>query len=131
MGQKVCKKPAEQEVKFVAGNNDEMAYAFPPPVTSEDAEDQLISLAVGLAKQRLQDGTASNQLVAEILRLGTTKERLQKEKLRKENELLRAKTDSLRSQQNTEALYSKVLDALKSYGPSFYDPEYEEDEYDL
>lgn len=115
----------------MAGENDEMDYSFPPPVTSEDAEDQLISLAVGLAKQRLQDGTASNQLVAEILRLGTTKERLQKEKLRKENELLRAKTESLKSQQNTEAFYARVLDALKSYGPSFYDTEYEEDEYDL
>lgn len=115
----------------MAGDDEAMDYTFPPPLTAEDAEDQLISLAVGLAKQRLQDGTASNQLVAEILRLGTTKERLQKEKLRKENELLRAKTDSLRSQQNTEAFYSRVLDALKSYGPSFYDTEYEEDEYDI
>ena len=52
----------------------------PPAITPQDREDQLIALAVDLAEQRLRDGTASNQLIAEIMKLGTTKERLQKEK---------------------------------------------------
>ena len=115
----------------MAGMSEDSNYDILPPMTAEDAEDQLVSLAVGLARQRLQDGTASNQLIAEIIRMGTTKERLQKEKLRKENELLKAKTESLKSQQNSEAFYSEVLKALKSYGPSFYETEFEDDDYDM
>lgn len=105
-------------------------YELLPPVTIEDAEDQLVSLAFGLAKQRLQDGSASNQLIAEILRMGTAKEKLQKEKLRKENELLRAKTESLKSQKTTEEFYSRVLNSLHSYGPQYYTTD-EDEEYEL
>lgn len=101
----------------------------PLPFTAEEAEDQLISLAVNLAMERLQDKTASNQLIAEVLKLGTTKERLQKEKLRKENELLRAKTEALQSQKSSETFYSQVLEALHSYAPSIYNPD-AEDEYE-
>ena len=88
----------------------------PPAMTPEDREDQLISLAVDLAEQRLRDGTASNQLIAEIMKLGTTKERLQKEKLQRENEMLRAKTKALQAQEQSNQLYSQVLDAIRSYG---------------
>ena len=102
----------------------------PLPFTAEEAEDQLISMAVNLARKRLQDETASNQLIAEILRLGTTKERLQKEKLKKENELLRARTEALKSQQSTEAFYGKVLSALHSYAPNIYSAEDEDEDYD-
>lgn len=102
----------------------------PLPMSAEDAEDQLISLAVNLALERLQDGSASNQLISEILKLGTQKERLQKEKLKKENELLRAKTEALKSQKNSEEFYAKVLDAIHSYAPSIYNPDIDED-YEL
>ena len=99
----------------------------PLPFTAEEAEDQLISLAYGLAMKRLRDETASNQLIAEVLKLGTTKERLQKEKLKKENELLRARTEALNSQKSSEEFYSKVLNALHSYAPSIYNPDVEDD----
>lgn len=95
-------------------------YRAPLPITAEEAEDQLISLATNLAISRLQDGTASNQLIAEILKLGTTKERLQKEKLRMENEHLRAKTEAIQSQRNTEEFQARVLKALHTYAPSDY-----------
>lgn len=107
----------------------EEQYREPLPFTIEEAEDQMTSLAVNLAISRLKDGTASNQLIAEIIRAGSSKERLQKEKLKKENDLLRAKTEAIKSQKNTEEFYSRVLDALKSYAPSIYNPE-AEDDYD-
>lgn len=87
----------------------------PPALTVEDREDQLIALAVNLAERRLLDGTASNQLIAEIMKLGTTKERLQKEKLKRENEMLRAKTEAMEAQRQTNELYQKALDAMRSY----------------
>lgn len=92
------------------------ARGDPPALTPEDREDQLISLAVDLAEQRLRDGTASNQLIAEIMKLGTTKERLQKEKLQRENEMLRAKTKVLQAQEQSNQMYAQVLDAIRSYG---------------
>lgn len=61
------------------------------------------------------DGTASNQIVAHYLKLGSTRERLEKEKLQKENELLRARTESLQSAKNMEELYKNALDAMRIY----------------
>ena len=92
-----------------------VSYSEPPAITPEDREDQLIALAVDLAEQRLRDGTASNQLIAEIMKLGTTKERLQKEKLQRENEMLRAKTEAIEAQKHTDEIYRKALDAMRSY----------------
>lgn len=105
------------------------AISFDPPaITSQDREDQLIALAVDLAEQRLRDGTASNQLIAEIMKLGTTKERLQKEKLQRENEMLRAKTEAIEAQKHTDEIYKKALNAMRSYaGLGAYEDEYEDD----
>lgn len=116
------------QVKSVEQEKSGVDYQAPLPFTAEETEDELILLASKLARQRLMDGTASNQLVAEILRLGTAKERLQKEKLRKENELLAAKTGAIQSQRNTDAFQQEVLRAIKSYAPPSYIEE--EDDYD-
>lgn len=86
-----------------------------PALTPEDREDQLIALAIDLAEKKLMDGTASNQIVAHYLKLGSTRERLEKEKLQKENELLRAKTESLQSAKNMAELYKNALDAMRIY----------------
>lgn len=107
--------------------HNDLKYSPPLPFTAEEAEDQLINSAVNLAMKRIKDETASNGLLAEIIKLGTVKERLQKEKLRKENDLLRAKTEAIKSQKNTEEFYSRVLDALHSYAPSIYSPEVDDD----
>lgn len=102
-------------------------YRAPLPFTAEEAEEELLFLATNLARQRLIDGTASNQLISEIIKQGTTKERLQLEKLRKENELLMAKTEAIQSQKNTEEFHARVLRALHSYAPTIYSMEDEDD----
>lgn len=115
-------------------DDEAVAIASAPAMTPEDREDQLIALATDLAEQRLRDGTASNQLIAEIMRLGTTKERLQKEKLQRENEMLRAKTEAIMAQKSTDQLYKRALDAMRTYAgygsSSTFDDydEYDEDE---
>lgn len=86
-----------------------------PAMTAEDREDQLIALAYDVAEERLRDRTASNQLIAEIMKLGTTKERLQKEKLQRENEMLRVKTEAIESGKYTEELYTQAIIAMRSY----------------
>ena len=86
-----------------------------PGKTLEARENQLISLAVDLAEQQLSAGTASSQVITHYLKLGSSMERLEKEKLRQENELLKAKTEALQSAKKTEELYKDALNAMRSY----------------
>ena len=92
-----------------------MARRRAPATTIEARENQLISLAVDLAERQLAEGTASSQVITHYLKLGTTKERLEKEKLEKENELLKAKTEAIQSAKRVEELYRDALNAMKSY----------------
>ena len=86
-----------------------------PALSPEARENQLISLAVDLAEKQLQEGTASSQVITHYLKLGSTKERLEKEKLEEENKLLRAKTENLKSQKRVEELYSEAIKAMRNY----------------
>lgn len=88
----------------------------PPARTVEARENQLIEAAVNLAEKQLSDGTASAQVITHYLKLGSTKERLEKEKLARENELLQAKTEALQSAKRIEDLYANALKAMRSYG---------------
>lgn len=95
-----------------------------PSPTPEGRENQLITLAIDLAEKQLMEGTASSQVITHYLKLGSTKERLEREKLAKETELLSAKRDRLKSEERLEALYEKALDAMKEYSM----PEDDEDD---
>ena len=84
-------------------------------MTPEARENQLVSLAVDLAEKQLLEGTASSQVITHYLKLGTTKHKAEMEKLERENELLRAKTESLQSAKRIEELYEEALRAMKNY----------------
>lgn len=86
-----------------------------PALTPEAEENQMISLAHDLVKQRLIDGTASSQETTHFLKLGSTKHKLEMQKLEEENKLLRAKTESIQSQKKVEELYLEALNAMRSY----------------
>ena len=86
-----------------------------PALTPEARENQLVSLAVDLAEKQLLEGTASSQVITHYLKLGTTKHKAEMEKLERENELLRAKTESLQSAKRIEELYEEALRAMKNY----------------
>lgn len=86
-----------------------------PAATAEARENQLIALAVDLAEKKLLDGTASSQVIAHYLKLGSTRMMLEKEKLRKENDLLEAKTSAIKSAERTEELYQNAIEAMRLY----------------
>ena len=79
-----------------------------PALTPEARENQMISLAVDLAEKQLMEGTASSQVITHYLKLGSTKERIEKEILEKQKELIDAKTQSLKSAQRLEELYKNA-----------------------
>ena len=61
------------------------------------------------------EGTASSQVITHYLKLGSSKERLEKEKLEEENKLLRAKTESIKSAKKQEELFEEAIRAMRHY----------------
>lgn len=95
-------------------------------------EDQLISLASDCAEKKLRDGTASTALLVHYLRLGSTRNELEKEKLRLEGELLKAKKDRIESERKSDELYKEAIAAFKAYsGQSGSEVIYDEEDSDL
>lgn len=87
----------------------------PPATTPEARENQLIDLAVSLAEKQILDGTASSQVITHFLKLGSMREKMEREKLAEENKLLKAKTEAMQSAKRVEELYENALNAMRSY----------------
>lgn len=101
-----------------------------PALTPEARENQLIYLATELAEKQLRDGTASSQVITHYLKLGSSKERLEKEILAENKKLLAAKTESLQSAKRIEELYTNAIAAMRKYsGNGGMDDDDETDDY--
>ena len=100
-----------------------------PALNPEARENQLIAMAVDLVEERLLDGTASSQETTHFLKIGSTKNRLEMEKIKRENELLEAKVENLKSQAREEELFAKVITAMRSYSGQGGDIEDDEEEW--
>ena len=86
-----------------------------PALSPEARENQLVSMAIDLAETQLLNGTASAQVITHYLKLGSTKERIEKEILLKQKDLIDAKTQSLQSAKKIEELYTSALEAMRNY----------------
>ena len=86
-----------------------------PATTVDGREAQLVSLAMELAEKQMVEGTASSQVMTHFLKLGSTRETLEKERLRNEIELLNSKVEQLASAKRVEELYSSALNAMRNY----------------
>lgn len=113
--------------KRKATDSAELPKSLPPVLTVEGRENQLIAAAYDLAEKRILEGTASSQELTYFLKLGSSKTRLENDKLREEVTHLRAKTAALEAQVNNEALLEKAFKAFRSYRG---DDEDEDDDYE-
>ena len=100
------------------------AKAIRPALSPEARENQMISLAVDLAERQLQEGTASSQVITHYLKLGSTKEKLEMERLKEENKLLAAKTKAIDSGEDNRILYEQVIKAIRTYRGEDGEPDY-------
>lgn len=96
--------------------------------STESEEQQMISLAMNLVKQRLLDGTASAQETTHFLKLGGAKHQYELEKLREENKLLRAKSDAIETGKESKEMYEAALKAMRNYAGYGEPEEYDEDD---
>lgn len=99
-----------------------------PATTPEDRENELVSAAHDLAEQQIREGTASSQVITHFLKLGSTRERLEQQRLEHENELTRVKIEAIESQKRVEELYMEALSAMRSYAGDI--PKTDEDDQD-
>ena len=99
-----------------------------PAKTPEASENRMINLATDLAEKQLVAGTASAQVISHYIKLGSSRERLEQERLRRENLVLEAKADMMASAKKTEEMYKEALSAMRSYAGQ--DPQSLEDDYE-
>lgn len=97
----------------------------PPATTPEARENQLIAKAYDLVEKRLDEGTATSQETTHFLKLGSTKDRLEKEILQEQKQLLKAKTEAIQSAKRVEELYNNALNAMKTYSGQGREEDYD------
>lgn len=97
--------------------------------TPEERENQLVEAAVDLAEVQLKEGSASAQVITHYLKLGSSREKLEQQRLANEVALLNAKREALESEMRMETLISNALHAMQAYSgnlPEEQGPEYDE-----
>lgn len=83
--------------------------------TPEGREQQITAMAYDLVERQIQDGTVSSQNLSHFLKVGSTREKLEHERLRNENIYLSAKIEREASMQRSEERYDQALRAMRTY----------------
>ena len=99
----------------------------PPATTVEGRENQMISLAMEQSEKRLRAGTASSQEIVHWLKQGSLNNRVERDILEKQKDLLTAKTDAIRQSKRVDELYAEAIAAMKRYAGEDLDRENYED----
>jgi hypothetical protein len=84
----------------------------------EGREQELASQAYDLAEEQIQSGTASSQVITHFLKMGSTRERLEQQRIAHENDLMVVKREAIEGQKRVEELYLNALEAMRSYSGS-------------
>lgn len=99
-----------------------------PARTPEAREDELIAKAVDLAERQIEDGSVSAQVLSHYLKLGSSREKLEQERMAQEVKLLKAKEEMMESAKKVEEMYGQALNAMRAY--SGQEPLANDDDYD-
>lgn len=104
--------------KDISSENQEEFVSQLTASTPEGRENEMIMLAYQEVERRIRDHTATSQELCHFLKMGSEKERLEREKLEVEMELQRVKADAIESSKHMEELYNNAIAAMKIYGGS-------------
>jgi phage-related baseplate assembly protein len=86
-----------------------------PPTTPEEQEAELVSLAYEVAEEQLRNRTASSQVITQLLKYGSAREVLEREKIQHENALAQVRMDAIESQTKMEDLYAEAIKSMSRY----------------
>ena len=99
-----------------------------PARSPQERENQLIEAAVDLAEQQLRNGEASAQVITHYLKLGSSREKLEQQRIENEVALLETKREVMEAEKRMGDLIQDALRAMQSYSGNA--PEDQEPEYD-
>lgn len=98
------------EVKVIGNQGDEHTFRL------NDSEEQLLINSAGEYEcDFISYRCASSQVITHFLKMASTREKLEQERLHRENLLLSAKVDQIASAKRIEELYEKALNAMRMY----------------
>lgn len=109
--------------------SDEQERRYPKGRTMDSRENDCIALAMDLVERHLMEGTASSQEITHFLKLGSSKERLEKEVLESKCALLEAQVESLKAAAYRDEMVAAAIEAMTSYQPD-YDEDEDYDDYE-
>ena len=95
--------------------------------SSDSREKVMIDLAMDAVEERIRSGKASASEYVHFLKLGTEQAKLEREKLRQENKLLEAKTQSIEQSAEMREIIDKAMEMFSIYHG---DVEYEDEDYE-
>jgi hypothetical protein len=96
-------------------SNEDSTPLPPLATTLEGREDQLIAAAMDLVEERIHNKSASAQETIHFLRLGSTKAKLENEKLKAENQVLLTRVKEMEARTSSDELLQNALDAFRGY----------------
>ena len=106
---------SKKEPEIINVDDGQITRRAKPILDPVAREKQMVGLAVDLAEKQLRDGTASSSVITHYLKIGSTREYLEREILEKQSRMLSAKADSIESGKRTEELYTDAIDAMRRY----------------
>lgn len=110
---KLTGKPIERQEEKPKGKRIERRPA--PARTVESREHQIARLAYDLVEEKIRKKTASSQEIIYFLKMGSTKDQIERLKLEHETKLLQAKTEAIESQKKIEELYADAIRSMALY----------------
>lgn len=100
-----------------------------PAKTPEERESILVAKSLNLIERQIDDGSVSSAVLSIYAKAGTERDRLEKERLRNENEVLRKKVETMEAAVDVKNLMEEALSAFKGYSGKIVDDD-EDDFYD-
>ncbi len=97
--------------------------------TPEERENRLIALAMDRVEERMENRTATAQEYIQFIRMASSKARAEAAKVELELELVKAKTENLRAQRESDEKFSKAIEAFKRYSGASSEDDEDEDLY--
>lgn len=94
---------------------DQPLKRLPRARTPEAREAQLVAMAYDLAEEQLIKGTASSQTITYLLKIGSTREKQELQKMKQETLLVEAKVKDLANVEEMKKLYVEAMNAMRGY----------------
>lgn len=80
-----------------------------PARTPQERENQLVNAAYDFAEEQFEKGTASSQITSHFLKMGSSREFLEQERMRHEIELMDVRMETLAAEKRIEGLFADAI----------------------